>query len=439
MIGVSLTTRERNGKWQYRVRYMDPNTGNWKEKSQGGYSKERDARAEGRMVARKVEDGAYKNDRITVGAFLDFWYETYKEDKLAYNTLMNIKRSIKVIKPELGNLMLDKLNSITYQKFINRLSKRYAISSVRTFHRRYHDAFKIAVKTGYLQTNPAADVVITNRKIDKEKKKILEYDEIPKFMIAARSEYDRLTQSIFVLQKVISEQRKQLLELNGERNAKLAVEINKNVVHLSRLTDLQEKAMKSFTALFFDLNTGLRCGELIALTWDDYHDQSIEVNKTAVHITHVGTVITEPKTKSSHRMVELDSETNKILLAWKHKQHEFNMANGIRNTRNLIFTGQDGQSFLSHLTVRFWIRKACEKAGIDHISTHALRHTHTVMEMDSGADSKYVSERLGHSKVDTTMNIYHHVSHHVAEASAERYENFMGQLWGRSEDKAQNH
>ncbi|TGA96720.1 site-specific integrase [Sporolactobacillus shoreae] len=381
MIQVKLTTRNRNGAWQYRVRYQDEN-GTWHEKSKGGFKREREARQEGQIATRKVEDGAYQNERITVSAYLDFWFDTYKKDKLAYNSQESIKRAIKVIKPEIGHLLLDKLNAITYQKFINKIAKKYAQSTVRTYHARYHDAFKTAVKIGYLTKNPAADVVISNREDNRDKKKILELSEIPKFITAAKT-----------------------------------------------------LGQKAYTALFLDLNTGLRCGELIALTWDDYEEPYLSINKTAVHRTHEGTFIDQPKTKSAYRRIKLDPTTNEVLKAWKSRQETDNDADGIKNIRNLIFPGEDGVYFSSHLTVRFWIRKACEFAGIDHISTHSLRHTHTVLEMDAGADIKYVSKRLGHAKESTTIGIYHHVSEHIADESAKRYDEFVGQLWGNGTQK----
>jgi integrase len=384
LIQVKITTRNRNGTWQYRVRYQDEN-GSWHEKSKGGFKREREAYQEGQIAARKVEDGAYRNERITVSSFFDFWYETYKKDKLAYNSQESIKRAMKVIKPQLGALLLDKVNSISYQKFINKLTDRYATATIRTYHARYHDAFKTAVKIGYLPKNPTEDVVISSREGVQKKKKILELDEIPKFMSAAKA-----------------------------------------------------LGQKAYTALFLDINTGLRCGELIALTWDDYQEPYLMVNKTAVHKTHEGTFIDQPKTKSAYRKIKLDPKTIEVLNAWKTRQSTDNEADGIKNVRNLIFPGKDGIYFSSHLTVRFWIRKACESAGIKTISTHALRHTHTVLEMDAGADLKYVSKRLGHAKESTTIGIYHHVSDHIADESARRYNDFVGQLWGNKSSEADN-
>lgn len=69
----------------------------------------------------------------------------------------------------------------------------------------------------------------------------------------------------------------------------------------------------------------------------------------------------------------------------------------IRNTMLLVFDGE----VLSNMV---------EKVNLSPINPHALRHTHAVMLLESGVDVKTVGDRLGHTKINMTADVYLHVS-----------------------------
>nr|MBR9646340.1 tyrosine-type recombinase/integrase [Streptococcus sp. 11-4097] len=65
---------------------------------------------------------------------------------------------------------------------------------------------------------------------------------------------------------------------------------------------------------------------------------------------------------------------------------------------------------------------------------HGFRHTHAVHLLQSGANIKYVSERLGHSSIDMTANVYLHITKSMEETAVNQYDEFLksrGQIVGK--------
>ena len=77
------------------------------------------------------------------------------------------------------------------------------------------------------------------------------------------------------------------------------------------------------------------------------------------------------------------------------------------DSKQLIFSNGKN-SFIIVPTVRLAIKQIAKKAGIHSITTHGFRHTHATLLFASGLDIKQVQARLGHSNVQTTLNIYTH-------------------------------
>jgi integrase len=67
-------------------------------------------------------------------------------------------------------------------------------------------------------------------------------------------------------------------------------------------------------------------------------------------------------------------------------------------------------------------------ADIPYISIHSTRHTHAVLLLESGADMKYVQERLGHGSMQITADVYAHISKKIEEKSMNQYEEYMSKI-----------
>ena len=155
--------------------------------------------------------------------------------------------------------------------------------------------------------------------------------------------------------------------------------------------------------------SGLRAGELCALTWSDinFYDKTIRVNKNAVEysewdeegVSHsVFKTQNSTKTRSGMRIIPM---TQKALTALKElKQITGNYEYIITSSNgNRIRPSRLGRTFASILMA----------VGMERVGLHALRHTFATMLFNNGCEVKVVSELLGHSNTKITENIYIHV------------------------------
>lgn len=154
-----------------------------------------------------------------------------------------------------------------------------------------------------------------------------------------------------------------------------------------------------FTALF----TGMRQGELLALSWDSINwvTRKITIDKNYTH-GRVGT----PKTGKT-RKIDMSQELMQVLREWK-------MAS-LPNTNNLVFPNSDGNYQDANNMIKRRFKPSLERAGIDTIRFHDLRHTYASLLLANGAPMKYVQHQLGHSSIKMTMDLYTHLLPEVTE------------------------
>lgn len=165
---------------------------------------------------------------------------------------------------------------------------------------------------------------------------------------------------------------------------------------------LKDLNYKSFGILLC-LNSGLRIGELCALKWKDIdtNNRIINVNKTLqriyVHdaIPRTQIILTTPKTSTSIRIVPLSDK----------------MYNVIKNFNDINIDGyvlSNNNHAIEPHAFRIYYRNFLEKHKINVLHFHCLRHTFATQCIENGADYKCVSEILGHTTIDTTLNMYVH-------------------------------
>ena len=170
--------------------------------------------------------------------------------------------------------------------------------------------------------------------------------------------------------------------------------------------------------------TGLRLGEASALKWDDWNRNKIEINKTLYREGKTD-YINPPKTQSSYRTIVIDRYLIELLKNFKIKKNELALASS-RNIPNqeYIFTDESG-NFIKQSNYRTYFYKMCDLAELPRLSPHALRHSHAVHLLESGSNIKYVSERLGHSSINMTANVYLHVSKKMETEAISMYERYF--------------
>jgi len=107
--------------------------------------------------------------------------------------------------------------------------------------------------------------------------------------------------------------------------------------------------------------------------------------------------------------VELDEETRVALAAWRERHDAERKAwPGVWPGDDLVFTLEDGSGLRPDYLSRTFRARAA-RAGLPVIRFHDLRHTHATLLLAAGVPVKVVSERLGHSTVAFTMDVYQHV------------------------------
>jgi integrase len=160
----------------------------------------------------------------------------------------------------------------------------------------------------------------------------------------------------------------------------------------------------------FASTTGLRRSELLALKWDDV---DLAAGQVAVRrgLVAVGAEVHEGTPKSGRaRTVAIDPETVALLKRHRASQLEDRMRWGEAWTdTGRVFTREGGQALRpSTLTQTFDRRLA--RVSVPRIRLHDLRHTHATLLLQAGVHAKVVQERLGHSSIQITLDIYSHIT-----------------------------
>ena len=292
------------------------------------------------------------------GDVLDEWLSLHKETVKPSTWQFIELRANKHVRPYFKNMYVDKITLRQCQDFTNKAFAA-APAAYAQIIGIVKSVLDYALRLGMIESNPMLYVIKPRKKIDVSDKHDNFYnkDELKKFLAAAKD------------------------------------------------TNLKKYAI--FRLLAF---SGMRIGECLALTWHDldFKNNTVNINKTLAR-TKNGVKIQTPKTKASNRVISLDTETMQVLKMWQLEQRKQLLKLGINsmNKHQLIFSNRENKYIYSDM-IRKVIKTIAKKAGIHPITTHGFRHTHATLLFASGMDIKQVQARLGHSNVQTTLNIYTH-------------------------------
>lgn len=178
-------------------------------------------------------------------------------------------------------------------------------------------------------------------------------------------------------------------------------------------------------AVLLCLYTGFRLGELCALKWEDidFSNQLISVARTVQrlhvegHETKTKLLVTEPKSSYSRREIPLSPTILELLMCFQ-------------NNKEYVFGGNDP---LEPRTLQYQFKKILREAGIPNKKFHILRHTFATNCVEGGADAKSLSELLGHSNVQITLNRYVNPSIDIKRKHIDELAVFYGQIHGQTD------
>ena len=170
--------------------------------------------------------------------------------------------------------------------------------------------------------------------------------------------------------------------------------------------------------------TGMRRGEALALRWANVNldDGYLTVVEAAVKTRTQGVMLTEPKSRHSHRTIDLDDETIDVLE--QHRDRQFQDGQPADDRGALVFPGRRKRFMgVSHLHRQ--LKRLAQLAGDDTITFHSLRHFHATLALQQYQNVVVVSNRLGHSSVSMTLDIYGHTMPGWQRTAAEAFAKAM--------------
>jgi len=359
---------------------INPETGKRLTTTRRGFKTKKEAQIAAAKLEQEIASGiSIKNDNLTFQDVYDQWFSNHcKTIKLSTRKAIESKFN-KHILPRFGKLKIKEITRPYCQKMINEIAK--LIKSVNDIKIQANQIFKYALKMEIIDRNPLEHVTIP-----RQQNEIFNDD----------NEVD-------------------------ERNYWKKEEIQKFLAITKRELEIRDYVL--FHLLIY---TGARKGEILALTWDDidFEAGSLRLNKTLFH--HEGKFIFQTsKTRESKRLISLDTKTQTLLNKWRIRQNESYLAGkGILNNNKVVFDRDDGSPIrLAYPNEK--LAALIKKHDLHKITIHGLRHTHASLLFEAGASIKEVQERLGHSDIQMTMNIYTHVTDYLKEQTAEKFQRYI--------------
>ena len=172
--------------------------------------------------------------------------------------------------------------------------------------------------------------------------------------------------------------------------------------------------------------TGMRRGEALALRWANVNLDGgyLTVVEAAVKTRTQGMMLTEPKSRHSHRTIDLDDETINVL--GQHRSRQTQDGQPATDPAALVFPGRR-KGFMAVSNLQRQLKRLAQFAGDDTITFHSLRHFHATLALQQHQNPVVVSKRLGHASVSMTLDIYGHTIPGWQRTAAEAFAKAMRQ------------
>lgn len=299
-----------------------------------------------------------KQSSMLVSDLCDAYWDEYATRFLKKSSQRGMRTPIKIwIKPILGKKKCAKLTRQDVQKWVNLLSDSVSPKTVRNYYSALRQIMRYAVDMDIIDDTPCKNI------------------RLPKKDHKEANYYD--------------------LE-----------SVKKLLATLDKLTDDELTYKCAVLVLLFG---GLRKGEILGLNWADidFKVSTIHVHRTRQISPYIGVYEDTPKTVSSVRYVTLPKQVMKELKSLQIQQRKRQLELGYIGS-DAVLQGVMGQPLYPQVLQR-WFTRFIERNGLPHITLHGLRHTHASMLAHMNTDKMQISERLGHSELSTTLNIYTHL------------------------------
>lgn len=406
---AQVTARKRGKTWEYRFEAASID-GKRKQKSKGGFRTKAEAIKAGTAALTEYNQTGQTvkaDTQISVQDFFMQWYDLTKDGRRYSTNVSYLNMMENHIFPALGGYRLASVDHATIQAFINENCRIYSKATVRVMKNVVLQGFSYAcTEMGIIASNPALNVKITDNK-EKGDKRVRAYE----------------------------------------------------VDEIMQVADLL-KGTQAWYAIMLASYTGLRMGEVCALTWDDVDldAQTIHVHATQTSRNKDGSggtcgVIGEQKTECGNRIINYGEGLAKILHRLKIEQAENALLYGeyyqrnylgengrihyttgfVENEMRFLMRWENGKHYNSRQIYRN-IREVTNK----QFKFHNIRHTQATVLIESGVPLKEVQYRMGHADIKTTLNEYAEATQRTHDESVRALEKAWTNRGQNKESTAKN-
>jgi integrase len=169
------------------------------------------------------------------------------------------------------------------------------------------------------------------------------------------------------------------------------------------------------------LSTGMRRGEILALRWTNVDlDRGVARVVESLEQTKAGLRFKAPKTEKT-RAITLPAFAVGELRQLKRQQAEKMLSLGVRQTgQSLVCARSDGEPLQPRSLTHEFAKQVSRVKELPRVRFHDVRHSHATQLLLSGVHPKVAQERLGHSTITTTLDLYSHVTDTMQSEAAER-------------------
>lgn len=344
-----------------------------------GFKTKKEAEKELNNIVAEIQNNGYINiEKIKVKEYLKNWLETYVDVNLEKTTIESYRLNIeKRIIPYIGDIELQKLTPYHIQIMYNELLIKgrqdgkggLSTKTVNQTHRVLKKALGQAVKLQLINKNVADFVEVPKKK--KYYAKVLEEKEISKLL------------------KVFKD------------------------------TDI-------YIPVVLALGVGLRRGEVLGLRWQDidFKNKTITINQTLLH-ARKGHIFSTPKTEKSRRTIVISDNIINLLIERKEEQEKYKemLGEGYQDF-DLVTCNKDGTP-INPSTFSHKFSNILKQNELPNIRFHDLRHTNATLMLKNNIPAKIASERLGHSSIGITLDLYSHVTKEMQEEVANKLDKVL--------------